>query len=153
MKKEHMSPFNLLVGVALSGQPTDNCGNIAVWPRSHRSCHAAAAAARAARADGPTGTDATGTQMDEKDPWAGQRPILGEGVKQLHLAPGDVILVHQKLAHRVSPNWSPHVRYQVYFRLSNVLHEPQATLGTLWDGFDLSQIGEATDVTDDHVQH
>lgn len=34
----HMSPFDLLVGVALSSQPADDCGNIAVWPGEPHTC-------------------------------------------------------------------------------------------------------------------
>ncbi len=35
MKKWHMSPFNLLVGIALSDQPDDDHGNLAVAPGAH----------------------------------------------------------------------------------------------------------------------
>ena len=37
MKKRHLSPFQLLVGVALSAQPSDDCGNLAVWPGARAS--------------------------------------------------------------------------------------------------------------------
>ena len=30
------------------------------------------------------------------------------------MAPGDIVLAHQKLAHRISFNYSPFIRYQVY---------------------------------------
>ena len=30
------------------------------------------------------------------------------------MAPGDIVLAHQKLAHRISFNHSPFIRYQVY---------------------------------------
>ena len=31
------------------------------------------------------------------------------------MAPGDIVLAHQKLAHRISFNHSPFIRYQVYY--------------------------------------
>ena len=34
---------------------------------------------------------------------------------------GDIVLAHHKLAHRGGVNHSPHIRYQVYFRLSHVV--------------------------------
>ena len=59
------------------------------------------------------------------DPWLGRKPDLGAGAAvQLRLEPGDVVIAHQKIPHRVSPNWSPHIRYMAYFRISSVHHEP-----------------------------
>ena len=73
-----------------------------------------------------------------EDIWYGERPILGPNVAvQLHLEPGDAILASQKLPHRVSPNYSPHIRYMVYFRLSSVRHSPDDALEAgLWWNFD-----------------
>ena len=31
----------------------------------------------------------------------------------MRMAPGDIVLAHQKLAHRISFNHSPFIRYQV----------------------------------------
>ena len=36
-----MSPFDLLLGVALSAQPEDDYGNLALWPASHGLLHEA----------------------------------------------------------------------------------------------------------------
>jgi len=128
MKKPHMSPFQLLLGVALSATPADDCGNLGVWPRSHTRLHEEVRR----RALEPPRT----AENVAADPWGGARPALDGSAVQLQLQPGDVVLVHQKVAHRVCKNASPHVRYQVYFRLSHVLHDAEAPLGGLWDHFE-----------------
>ena len=51
-----------------------------------------------------------------------RKPDLG-APRQLHMRTGDVVLAHQKLPHAGVANISPHVRYQVYFRLCHVEHE------------------------------
>jgi len=122
-----MSPFELLLGVALSAQPGDDCGGLALWPGSHVPIHEAVARARASAKDAG--------DVDEQSAWNGQKPCLGPGVVQPRLQPGDVVLLHQKTAHRVSPNFSPHVRYQCYFRLSRASHREDGPLGSLFEGF------------------
>ncbi len=130
MKKMHAAghdDFQLLVGVALSDQPDDNCGNLAVWRGKHAEVHAAVQRAKAkARAAGVVG------EGEAKAVWMGERPDLGSNGEQLKLRPGDVVLAHQKIPHRISPNHSPHIRYQVYFRLSG---DGRAAEPSLWDGF------------------
>ena len=137
MRQVHMSPFQLLVGVALSAQPDDDCGNLHVWPAQHAATHEAVRTMRAMRAavvqHAPDADDA-----DDADNglWLGQRPALpADGFVQMRLQPGDVVLAHQKTPHRIGLNRSPHVRYQVYFRLSAADHVPHAELGGLFDGW------------------
>ena len=133
----HKSPFQLLVGVALSSQPTDNCGNLAVFAGCHGVLHEAVERVRLAHS--PAATDGSRT------PWHGMKPRLRHGSeRQIHLEPGDVIIAHQKVPHRVSPNRSPHVRYMVYFRVSSVRHKPMASLSHgLWAHFDgLHEVAE-----------
>lgn len=49
---------------------------------------------------------------------------------------GDVVLAHQKLPHSVGLNRSPHIRYQVYFRLSSREYKPaKAAERGLWDNW------------------
>ena len=145
MKKPHMTPFQLLLGVALSETMVDDAGNLGVWPKSHVPIHAAVARARAKRegdgacADADADADAPEVVAGgAADSWLGERPVLGAGTcRQVHVRPGDVLLVHQKTAHRVSPNYSPHVRYMAYFRLANVEHAAgRDALGPLWRGYD-----------------
>jgi len=38
---------------------------------------------------------------------------------------GDIVFCHYQIAHGVTPNASPHVRYAIFFRLTHVDHEPQ----------------------------
>lgn len=39
---------------------------------------------------------------------------------QLKMQAGDVVVAHPDLAHRGGPNFSPHIRYMVYFRIKHV---------------------------------
>lgn len=134
MKKRHMSPFQLLVGVALSAQPTANCGNLAVWPGKHTVAHEAVKRARGGEQQYVMSA-AEGNE-EVADAWCGNRPILGENThEQLMLEPGDVVIAHQRLPHRITPNRSPNIRYMVYFRLSSLDHQPTAPVGGLFDGF------------------
>ena len=121
----HMSPFQLLLGVALSSQPADDCGNLHVWPKMHGHLHEAVQRQRAIRASLVAGVPHSHAPDDV---WLGQRPRLeNNAALQVQLEPGDVVLAHQKLPHRIGLNRSPHVRYQVYFRLSHMLCEPTRT--------------------------
>lgn len=134
MQKPHLSPFNLLAGVALSAQLDDNMGNLAVWPGTHGLVHTAVHRARERAGvlmHAPDGDE----PADKNAQWHGFRPALGGGEEQVRLEPGDVVIAHQKLPHRISPNRSPHIRYQVYFRLSSRQHRADGPLGELWDGF------------------
>lgn len=164
MKKWHKSPFQLLVGIALSAQPADDCGNLAVWPGWHAHVHDATRQLRQLRQAvapsqravvGATGElieaaeddELEGDDYDESDPWQGLRPDLGTGAAtQVQLEPGDVVIAHQKLPHRVSPNRSPHIRYMVYFRISSVHHRPNAPLHGLWEHFAVDAV-QAMDVS------
>lgn len=159
MKKPHMSPFNLLLGVALSAQPTDDCGNLGLWAGAHQKVHDAVVAQRRLRvrrwrasngqpprpeeaADAEEEAAALTATEDPDHPWLGHRPVLaedGSAVTQIKLQPGDVVIAHQRLPHRISANTSPHIRYQVYFRISSRHHKPNAptTQGPegLWKAF------------------
>lgn len=133
MNKEarHMSPFQLLVGVALSAQPDDECGNLHVWPREHARTFEAVREMRAERDADPAAAAAASA-----DPWLGHRPALpADGCAQVHLMPGDVVLAHQKTPHRIGLNRSPHIRYQAYYRLSGVGYSPEAPLRSLFGGW------------------
>eukprot|EP00316_Scyphosphaera_apsteinii_P015663 CAMPEP_0119345158 /NCGR_PEP_ID=MMETSP1333-20130426/107341_1 /TAXON_ID=418940 /ORGANISM="Scyphosphaera apsteinii, Strain RCC1455" /LENGTH=392 /DNA_ID=CAMNT_0007357615 /DNA_START=18 /DNA_END=1193 /DNA_ORIENTATION=- len=123
MQKHHQSPFQLLCGVALSSQPDNDFGNLGVYPGAHVKVFDAVKQQRSLRERGVEESTAL------QDPWLGHRPILAEEATQMRVQPGDVIFAHQKLPHRICLNRSPHVRYQVYFRLSAVGYEPNACLG------------------------
>lgn len=93
------SSFSLLVGVALSDQSMPGCGNLLVYPESHMRNDIQDWLLRWAAGD------------------ASGRPDLGGAPVPVLLEPGDVVVAHRFLAHSGSKNYSPNIRYQVYFRL------------------------------------
>merc|ERR1719305_188580 len=128
-RQEHANGFQLLVGVALSAQPDDDCGNLHVWPGKHGEVQDAVDRMRKKRA--------RADPMHAQDPgWLGEKPKLdNDDARQVYLQPGDVVLAHQKTPHRIGLNRSPNVRYQIYFRLSAQDHDPEARLASPWDGW------------------
>ena len=115
MRQGLFHPFSLLLGVALSPVRATFCGNFAVFPQSHAKSHPLL------RADGRLdGCDWSNAKRAD-DPWCTAVKLPGMGdATQLMLEPGDVIVAHPDLAHRGAPNYSPDIRYMVYFRLRHV---------------------------------
>jgi hypothetical protein len=101
--------FTALLGVFLSDVPTADAGNFTVWPGSHETM------AAHFRAHGPDSVIGGFPQIPLPQP----RPLTGHA--------GDVVLAHYALAHAVSGNASPHVRYAVFFR---IFHQGHAASGT-----------------------
>ena len=132
-RQAHMSGFQLLVGIALSAQPGDDYGNLHLWPGEHVTIHDAVRRARLH----PDAPPADASAADSGNFWCGQRPDLpAAGRLQVRLQPGDVVLAHQKMPHSTGINRSPHIRYQVYFRLSATDFVPAAApLRGLFDGW------------------
>lgn len=174
MKKtpEHMSPFQLLAGVALSDQTSADCGNVHMWRGQHEVTFEAVRAqrdARRRRCHVPTELGSRGDTSHPPsvdDPWLGLKPVLPpEARVQPQLEAGDVILAHQKLPHSIGLNRSPHVRYQVYFRLKSASFrpdEPPTSLWHGWSGMDLQETHmetqadaptQSNDLPMDHDQH
>jgi len=108
MGQNKLCPFTLLCGVALSEQTRANMGNLHVFPGSHlnEDVHKY----YLEKID-----DDNQNEADE------HKPNLGESVQVL-LRPGDVVLAHQLLAHRVGVNTSEHIRYQLYYRVPHKDH-------------------------------
>ena len=100
MGKESPLPFSVLCKVALSDQTEEHSGNFTVFPGSHRNSDVV----RWYFAHLSTATSPKPS-----------RPEVGSPL-QLRLAPGDVVLAHPYLCHRVGTNTSPHIRYSVIFR-------------------------------------
>lgn len=98
---DEIKNFTLLVGIYLSAAPADFCGNITVFPGSHRELEAYFRR-----------VDPIVRLVDDSLPDIPLNPP-----HQLHVSPGDVLLAHYQTAHAVAPNLSSHVRYAVYFRL------------------------------------
>ena len=129
MAKGRHSPFSLLVGVTLSDASTPNCGNLVVFPGSHRKTLPLLTSALRAGREALIG--------GEGQP----KPDMGPG-RQLLASAGDVVVAHHKLAHRGGANAGSAIRYQVYFRLRHVHHHEHVASGALledlWCEFDPS---------------
>jgi hypothetical protein len=132
MDKGDHSPFTLLVGVALSNQLEPFMGNLCVFPGTHyevfKLCNDALAASMT-----NTHTNQNSTQEGNVfSALCNAKPNLNEPL-QLLLRTGDVVLCHQKLAHRGGPNFSPDIRRMVYFRVSHNRHNEFVHHGTLFN--------------------
>lgn len=112
MRQGRLHPFTLLVGIALSNVPEPLCGNLTVFPGSHLSLQ------RHLTANGKLcGYNDECYKPDSV--WGdGTLPDLGTPV-QLLASRGDLVLAHPNLAHRGGLNYSPDIRYQVYFRIKH----------------------------------
>ncbi len=97
--------FTLLVGIFLSDVPSPNSGNFTVWPGTHHLYE------QYFREHDPRSLLQGMPNISLPEP----QQIVGEA--------GDVILCHYQLAHAVAPNFSPHIRYAVFFRLFHVAKE------------------------------
>lgn len=146
MRQRKRHPFTLLLGVALSDVREPLAGNFTVFPGSHTRLH--------------TLLMANGTLQGVADEcfrsdsaWGGRDsalPDLGPPV-QLLASRGDIVLAHPTLAHRGGLNFSPDIRYQVYFRLKHVDHSAFETAAdndgneSLWAAFDgLQELHDAS---------
>lgn len=121
MDKDNHSPFSILLGVALSDQSQPNSGNLVAFQGSHHVLHPLLRR----EVEAGTWNWRNGEGDDTKPALAGGQQIL--------LKPGDAVLVHQKVAHRVGINVSPHIRYQTYFRLKHVDHAQKVNDGSFLD--------------------
>ncbi|KAK1939287.1 hypothetical protein P3T76_008671 [Phytophthora citrophthora] len=112
MRQGRFHPFTLLAGISLSNVPEPLCGNLTVFPGSHVSLQSRLTADGKLR-----GHDDECYKADSV--WGdGTLPDLGAPV-QLLATRGDLVLAHPNLAHRGGLNFSPDIRYQVYFRIKH----------------------------------
>ncbi|KAF1789831.1 Phytanoyl-CoA dioxygenase [Phytophthora cactorum] len=107
-----LHPFTLLAGIALSNVPEPLCGNLTVFPGSHVSLQSRLTADGKLHGHDDECYKANSVWGD------GTLPDLGTPV-QLLAARGDLVLAHPNLAHRGGLNFSPDIRYQVYFRIKH----------------------------------
>jgi ectoine hydroxylase-related dioxygenase (phytanoyl-CoA dioxygenase family) len=108
--------FTLLAGVMLSDVTEDHSGNFTVWPGTHRLFE------NYFREHGPESLLNGMPKVEMPEP------------VQLKGRAGDVVLCHYQLAHGITPNVSPHIRYAIYFRLTHVDHAAQKweTMTDIW---------------------
>ncbi|TYZ65337.1 hypothetical protein PybrP1_012661 [[Pythium] brassicae (nom. inval.)] len=128
MRQGKRHPFSLLLGVALSDVREPLAGNLTVFPESHARLHALLTA------DGRLEGYADECFRTDSVWGGGTLPDLGAPV-QLLASRGDIVLAHPTLAHRGGLNFSPDIRYQVYFRLKHVDHAALAP-ADLWADLD-----------------
>jgi tetratricopeptide (TPR) repeat protein len=101
--KGQIRNFTCLVGVLLNDLPSEMCGNLAVFPRSHIllqdyfRTH---------------GFDKVKDGLDSFPRLPLSKPV------QITGNAGDVVICHYQLAHTIAPNVSPNIRYACYFRVT-----------------------------------
>jgi hypothetical protein len=98
--------FTGLLGVLLSDLPGPDAGNFTVWPGTHETL------AEYFRQHGPLSL-LSGALSKIAMPQPHQ--IIGRA--------GDVVLCHYLLAHGITPNSSPNIRYAAFFRFFHVDHD------------------------------
>jgi len=108
--------FSMLVGVLLSDLPEPNSGNFTVWPGTHRST---------AKYFEEHGADAFLEGMPKIE--------MPEPVQIMGKA-GDVVLCHYQVAHGITANSSPNIRYAIFFRLKHKDHDShhREVLSDIW---------------------
>lgn len=97
--------FTMLLGVMLSDVPEPYMGNLAVWPGTHHIYE------KYFREHGPEAL------------LIGMPPVNLPPPMQMLGQAGDIVLCHYQVAHSISQNVSPHIRYALYFRLYQTQHE------------------------------
>jgi hypothetical protein len=112
--------FTALVSILLSDLPGPNAGNFTAWPGTHHIYE------RYFREHGPESLLNGMPKVDIPEP----EQITGQA--------GDMVLVHYQVAHGVTPNASPHIRYAIFFRLTHVDHAEQKfeTMTDIWREWD-----------------
>ena len=130
------SPFSLLIGVALSDQLEEYSGNLCVFPGSHHSLQPFLKefVSKGYLTHLEREGQVMGPNIIEEYP---EKPLL-DSPTQLLLGKGDVVIAHQKLAHRGGPNYSQNTRNMIYFRVASYRHLDvvDQCLENIWTDFD-----------------
>jgi hypothetical protein len=122
VEKGTIANFTAIIGVLLSDLPNPNSGNFTVWPGTHRIYE------EYFKQHGPESLlKYTGEFKDRDMP-----PVDMSEPVQITGKPGDAVLVHYQVAHGITPNVSPNVRYACFFRLTHVDHEWRAPMTNIW---------------------
>ena len=97
--------FTALIGVFLSDIPHDFMGNLTVWPGTHRLYE---------------------NYFKQHGPQSllnGMPPLDLPQPQQITAQAGDAVLCHYQLAHGITGNSSPFIRYGIFFRLTHKNHD------------------------------
>jgi hypothetical protein len=97
--------FTALLAVLLSDLPHPHAGNFTVWPGTHHIYE---------------------RYFREHTPQSllnGMPDVALPEPEQITGQAGDIVFCHYQIAHGVTPNVSPHVRYAIFFRLRHVDHD------------------------------
>ena len=129
--KGRLTPFSLLVGVALSDQLESGTGNLWAIRGSHT-------------VNGKIVSEIGQKMMSEgvgyeHSMWNARRPNF-EHIEPtpVLLKKGDIVIIHSKTAHAIGINLSPNIRYQVYFRVRHPdldSTRKEAFIEDMWCGF------------------
>jgi hypothetical protein len=99
-----ISNFTALVGIFLSDIPHEFMGNFSAWPGTHRLFE------NYFREHSPQ-------SLLEKFP-----EVELPKEQQITARAGDAVICHYQLAHGITGNTSPFIRYAIFFRLSHIRH-------------------------------
>ena len=112
------------MGVVLQDITTPFSGNLVVYPGSH-----------AMIAENLRQHPETLTRMEQEGDKALPKLVFPPA-RQVTARAGDITICHYGLAHSISPNSSPDIRYVVYFRLFSKDHVPHTyrreTMTNIW---------------------
>ena len=105
-------PFSVLCGIALTSLSAPANGGLVVYPGSHHviGAHIARMIAEPQLAD--LDGDELAAALDGKLP-----DLKSVAPVKVPMEPGDIVLVHPRVAHRSAPNAGCNVRMTAYFRL------------------------------------
>lgn len=108
--------FTMLVGVLLSDLNSTNSGNFTVWSGTHHLY------------------EQYFREHGARSLLHGMPDVSLPKPEQITGHSGDIVLCHYQLAHGVAPNFSPHIRYAIFFRLSHVAEEAHKweTMTDIW---------------------
>eukprot|EP00040_Diaphanoeca_grandis_P043542 m.268371 g.268371 ORF g.268371 m.268371 type:complete len:306 (-) comp78195_c0_seq1:124-1041(-) len=118
-KTSEFVPFTVLVMIALTDMPDDYCGNLVVYPGSHRTIcdqftdnytKLGYLWSRENQHSIPTGENTT------------VHPLNGIKPQQLHLKAGDAVVMHYLLAHSVVENRGCDPTMKLYWRIEHTDH-------------------------------
>jgi len=109
LAKGQLYPFTMLVGVYLNEVTEDDAGNLVVYPGTHLK-----------HAEYFRKVERGPESLLDHNPFVMPKIEMPKPV-QLKVKAGDVLFAHYLLAHSISSNVSPNIRYALYYRVTSDL--------------------------------